>query len=222
MLLMQDLDAHTHYAIFAMHNAMLLKSVPVTDTPLHVASAATGYGKSSSTPAALWSLLPKGSIDRAAVVCVDGGVEVSHRKLQELSLSLAGKLTRDLGYGVGDKLALVLGGNYVESVIVQLAAAAAGITVVTAAKPEDNVLAGCRGMVVSANVLADRKPQGLLEGETHSPILSHSLQSLDCQPIEMGDSASDDHGVRFAVYGGAKATDRVLTQVRGVVNAFLS
>ena len=44
--------------------------------------------------------------------------EVTYRKLQELSLSLAGKMTRELGYGVGDKLALVLGGIKVESVIV--------------------------------------------------------------------------------------------------------
>ena len=66
-----------------------------------------------------WSLLPKTNLDRAAVVCVEGGVEMSHQQLQGLSLSFAGRLTRDLGYGVGDKLALVLGGNYVESIIVQ-------------------------------------------------------------------------------------------------------
>jgi len=66
-----------------------------------------------------WSLLPKTNLDRAAVVCLEGGVEMSHQQLQGLSLSFAGRLTRDLGYGVGDKLALVLGGNYVESIIVQ-------------------------------------------------------------------------------------------------------
>ena len=66
-----------------------------------------------------WSLLPKTKLERAAVVCVEGGVEMSHQQLQGQSLSFAGRLTRDLGYGVGDKLALVLGGNYVESIIVQ-------------------------------------------------------------------------------------------------------
>jgi hypothetical protein len=67
----------------------------------------------------LWSLLPKTNLQRPAVVCDEGGVEMSHQQLQGLSLSFAGRLTRDLGYGVGDKLALVLGGNYVESIIEQ-------------------------------------------------------------------------------------------------------
>jgi hypothetical protein len=98
---------------------------------------------------------------------------VSHIELRERSLALAGRLTRDLGYVAGDKLALVLGGNCVESVIAQLAAAAARLTVVTATKAEDKLLEGCRGMVVSSRVLQGRSSRGLLADEQHPPIVTH-------------------------------------------------
>jgi len=129
-----------------------------SDTPLQD----DPKGRKTSTkspPAALWSLMPKANLNRTALVCTKSGQEVSHRELQDMSLSFAGRLTRDLGYAVGDKLALVLGSNCIENVIVQLGAAAAGITVVTADKPEDRMLEGCRGLVVSANVLKERAPQ---------------------------------------------------------------
>jgi len=60
---------------------------------------------------ALWSLLPTSGLERPAVVVGENGMELSHRELQDLSLSFAGRLTRDLGYGVGDKLAVVMGGH---------------------------------------------------------------------------------------------------------------
>ena len=108
------------------------------------ATSTLSSSKVSTLPTALWALLPKTNLARPAVTCVESGVELSHREVQDISLSFAGRLTRDLGYAAGDKLGLVLGGNCVESVIAQLGAAAAGVTVVTAAKPEDNVLEGCR------------------------------------------------------------------------------
>ena len=110
----------------------------------------------------LWSLLkklPASSLDRPAVVCASSGLQVSHRELHDLAQRFAGMLTRDLGYAAGDRLGLVLGGNYVQSVIAQLSAAAVGITCVTAATPEANVLEGCKGMVVCTNVLDGRQPQ---------------------------------------------------------------
>lgn len=169
-------------------------------------------------------MLPKSNLDRTAVVSVQDGEEISYRELQDQALSFAGRLSRDLGYQPGDRLALVLGGNYVESVVAQLGAAAAGVAVVTAASAEDNILAGCRGMVVSANVLQDRPPQGILEGEKHPPIVTHDdygvgsasvalfwQNVLDCRPIEPRMMATDP-SLQHAVYGGAKATDRNVTQ----------
>jgi acyl-CoA synthetase (AMP-forming)/AMP-acid ligase II len=118
--------------------------------------------QSESPAAPLWSLLrklPASNLDRPAVVCATSGVKVTHREMQDLALRFAGTLTRDLGYVAGDKLGLVLGGNYVQSVIAQLSAAAAGITCVTATMPEAPVLEGCKGMVVCTNVLQGRPPQ---------------------------------------------------------------
>ena len=43
----------------------------------------------------------------------------------------------DLDYKTGDKIAMVLGKNCVEQVIIQLGAAAAGVTVVSAKSPSD-------------------------------------------------------------------------------------
>ena len=188
------------------------------------ATSTLSSSKVSTLPTALWALLPKTNLARPAVKCVESGVELSHREVQDTSLSFAGRLTRDLGYAAGDKLGLVLGGNCVESVIAQLGAAAAGVTVVTAAKPEDNVLEGCRGIVVSTNVLGERPPQGLLQGEKHPPIVAHDdygvgsasvalfWQSVvDCRPLDCSLVATDP-GIPFAVYGGAKATERHATQ----------
>ena len=188
------------------------------------ATSTLSSSKVSTLPTALWALLPKTNLARPAVTCVESGVELSHREVQDMSLSFAGRLTRDLGYAAGDKLGLVLGGNCVESVIAQLGAAAAGVTVVTAAKPEDNVLEGCRGIVVSTNVLGERPPQGLLQGEKHPPIVAHDDYGVgsasvalfwqgvvDCRPMDIS-KATSDHSLNFAVYGGAKATDRYLTQ----------
>lgn len=182
-----------------------------SDTAGHQPAAASTGSRTITPPSALWSVLPRTNLDRPAVVLVEGGLTVSHRELQDLSLSFAAKLIHDLGYGVGDKLALVLGGNYIASVIAQLAAAAAGITVVTAGKIDDNVLEGCRGMVVSANVLQGRLPKGLLEGEKHSAIEADALNAVDYAPLDKA-LASTDHTLQFAVYGGAKATDRYVTQ----------
>jgi len=196
-----------------------------TDTPSTRDAAPAGAAAKTPRPStALWALLPKVNLDRPAVVTVEDGEEMSHRELQDMSLCFAGRLTRDLGYQPGDRLALVLGGNYVESVVTQLAAAAAGVTVVTASTPDDNILEGCRGMVVSANVLQDRPPQGILEGERHPPIVTHDdfgvgsasvalfwQSAVDCRPMDARHTVTDPN-LRHAVYGGAKASDRNVTQ----------
>ena len=64
-------------------------------------------------------------------------LSLSYKDLRDQALSFAGKLTRDLGYKTGDKIAMVLGKNCVEQVIIQLGAAAAGVTVVSAKSPSD-------------------------------------------------------------------------------------
>jgi acyl-CoA synthetase (AMP-forming)/AMP-acid ligase II len=74
---------------------------------------------------------------------------LSRRELRDQALSFAGKLERDLGYKRGDKLAVVLGENCLESIVAQLGAALAGVTVVTAKSPKDSALSQCRGIVVS-------------------------------------------------------------------------
>ena len=203
--------------------ALYLNVTQFADTAPTTQVPAAG-AKSFFSQSALWSLLPKNNLDRPAVVSVQDGEEVSYRELQEQSLSFAGRLRSDLGYQPGDRLALVLGGNYLESVVAQLGAAAAGVTVVTAASVEDNALAGCRGMVVSANVLQDRPPQGILDGEKHPPIVTHDdfgvgsasvalfwQGVIDCRPLDASMIAADP-SLLHAVYGGAKATDRNVTQ----------
>ena len=188
----------------------------------------------TSSRDSVWSLLQgvgEDEKDKPAVVCVDSSTEVSHRELQALSLSFAGRLTCDLGYGVGDKMALVLGGNHVEGVIAQLGAAAAGVTVVTAATLEDPILEGCRGIVVSANVLQDKLPQGILAGEKHPPIVVHDdgrwgsaslalswQNTVNCPSMAMS-AAAADHNIPLAVYGGAKASERRKTQGQLVQSA---
>jgi hypothetical protein len=180
----------------------------------------------AASQVAVWQLLQEvhaSSLDRPAVVaCGESGPRLSHRELRVRSLAFAGRLTRDLGYAAGDKLALVLGGNCVESIITQLAAAAAGLTVVTAATAEDTVLEGCRGMVVSSRVLQGRSPLGLLVDEQHPPIVAHDesgastspllwQDTLDCTPMDTACAAAD-HNALLAVYGGAKASEKRQTQ----------
>ena len=165
-------------------------------------------------------------LERPAVVCGESGVRLTHRELRRQALSLAGKLVNDLGYVAGDKLALVLAGNCVESIVAQLAAAAVGITVVTAAKADDSVLQGCRGMVVSAKLLQGISPVGVVQ-----PIVAHLKScsdknapcgtrpglvwenAIDCSPMDM--PLSDAHqDILLAVYGGAKVSERQQTQAQ--------
>ena len=192
-----------------------------------------------SSPAAatvrhsVWSLLQGCSyymqrLERPAVVCGESGARLSHRELREHALSLAGKLVNDLGYVAGDRLALVLAGNCVESIVAQLAAAAAGITVVTAAKAEHSVLQGCRGMVVSAKLLQGMSPVGVVkpivvqkkqrglgdiaQGRGTSTVLMWE-NAINCSPMDI--PLSDAHeDILLAVYGGAKVSERQQTQAQ--------
>ena len=186
-----------------------------------------------SVPAAatVWSLLqrvPRFDHDRTALVCGESGTRLSHRELHQRSLSLAGKLVHDFGYVVGDKLALVLAGNCTESIITQLAAAAAGITVVTATKAEDRALQGCRGLVVSTKVLQGRSPLGLVADEQHPPIVTHQScqdgagllwENVATSTHSLGEGSHMDialpdvhQDALLAMYGGAKASERAQTQ----------
>lgn len=70
-------------------------------------------------------------------------------------------------------MALALGNNSLEHVVAHVGAAMAGVTLVTAKDPSEPHLAGCRGLIVSADVLGDRAPQGILPGEKHPPIVAH-------------------------------------------------
>ena len=108
-----------------------------------------------STPSTLFSLLPTTNLKREAIVSTPpiprfvGGtspfkesdtLSLSYKDLRDQALSFAGKLTRDLGYKTGDKIAMVLGENCIEHVIVQLGAAAAGVMVVSAKSPAEPAL----------------------------------------------------------------------------------
>ena len=108
-----------------------------------------------STPSTPWSVLPTTNLKREAIVSTPpiprfvGGtspfkesdtLSLSYKDLRDQALSFAGKLTRDLGYKTGDKIAMVLGENCIEHVIVQLGAAAAGVIVVSAKSPAEPAL----------------------------------------------------------------------------------
>jgi len=180
-----------------------------------VASQASRRHFSSATP---WSLLPTTNLSKEAIIMIkeEDTVSLSHRELRDQALSFAGKLSRDLGYETGDKIALVLGANCVESIIAQLGAALAGVTVVTAKSPSDAALSDCRGIVMSTSVTQDTTPQGLMPHEKHPPIVCHDdfgvgsasvalfWQSVvDTRPIDMKRICIDESR-NFGIYGTAK------------------
>jgi acyl-CoA synthetase (AMP-forming)/AMP-acid ligase II len=161
-------------------------------------------------------LLPTTNLEREAIK--SDTLSLSYKDLRDQALAFAGKL-RDLGYKTGDKIAMVLGENCAEHVIVQLGAAAAGVTVVSAKSPADPTLADARGIVLSATVTNDATPQGQMPHERHPPIVCHanlnylavgsasaalSWQAvIDSQPLDEK-SICTDGSVACAVYGAAK------------------
>ncbi|KAJ1483960.1 hypothetical protein T484DRAFT_1948775 [Baffinella frigidus] len=150
-----------------------------------------------------------------ALIAPHQDLSMTYAELLGQATSFAGVLSRDLGYARGDKLAVVLGGNCAESVIVQLGAGFAGVTVVTAKDPADEKLVGCRGLVVSDHVLiAAQHPEGILAGEKHPPILCHddtgvgsACANLFFQAVvdarAIGTPERDGESVH-AIYNGAK------------------
>jgi hypothetical protein len=155
-------------------------------------------------------------------------LEMTYAELLGQATSFAGTLTSQLGYTKGDKLAVVLGGNCAESLVVQLGAAFAGVTVVTATEPADAKLVGCRGLVVSDHVLVDAQhPEGILAGEKHPPILCHDdtgvgsacanlfFQAVvDARPI--AEAESDPDTAHAAYNGAAPVTQGAIVQVATV------